>query len=111
MKIDPKYLKPKKILFSILLFSLFLSYWFCSPNDIFENNYSTVIEDKNGHLLSATIAKDGQWRFPPSDSIPFKFKTAISLFEDEYFYYHFGVNPMKKHDDLNCANGDKDVFQ
>ena len=64
------------------------------PNDIFENHYSTVIEDKSGHLLSATIASDGQWRFPPSDSIPFKFKTAICLFEDEYFYYHFGVNPI-----------------
>ena len=94
MKINPKYLKPKKILFSILLFFLFLSYWLCLPNDIFENHYSTVIEDKSGHLLSATIASDGQWRFPPSDSIPFKFKTAICLFEDEYFYYHFGVNPI-----------------
>ena len=45
-------------------------------------------------MLSATIASDGQWRFPPSDSIPFKFRTSIRLFEDEYFNAHPGFNPF-----------------
>ena len=69
-------------------------YWLVSPNKVLVKPYSTVVEDKNGELLSATIANDGQWRFPPSDSIPYKFRTAIRLFEDEYFNYHPGINPL-----------------
>lgn len=65
-----------------------------SPNRDLVKPYSTVVEDKNGELLSATIASDGQWRFPPSDSVPYKFRTAIRLFEDEYFNYHPGFNPL-----------------
>lgn len=64
------------------------------PNPLFEANYSSIITDKNGSLLSAAISKDEQWRFPPSDSIPPKFETAILLFEDEYYYYHPGINPV-----------------
>lgn len=75
-------------LFILLLIAVF------KPNEDFIKPYSTVIEARNGELLSATIAKDGQWRFPPSDSIPFKFKSCIKLFEDQYFDYHFGVNPI-----------------
>ncbi len=45
-------------------------------------------------LLGARIAPDGQWRFPPADSIPTKFETTILLFEDEYFFQHPGVNPV-----------------
>lgn len=60
----------------------------------FDVSYSTVISDRNNVLLSAHIADDEQWRFPPGDSLPEKFKQAILLFEDEYFYYHPGVNPV-----------------
>ena len=64
------------------------------PNPLFPPVYSTILTAEDGTLLSANIADDEQWRFPPSDSIPFKFETAILLFEDEYFNYHFGVNPI-----------------
>lgn len=64
------------------------------PMSLFNDPYSTIITDKNGKLLSAKIAKDGQWRFPEVDSIPFQLKEAIRYFEDEYFYYHLGVNPV-----------------
>ena len=88
-------LKSKKRIFFIGLF-LGASVWYyaCLPKNIFNNPYSTVIEDNNGVLLSAIIAQDGQWRFPPSETIPAKFNTCIRLFEDEYFYYHPGVNPI-----------------
>lgn len=56
--------------------------------------FSTVINDRNGNLLSASIAADGQWRFPPTDSIPNKLATSILLFEDEHFYRHPGFNPL-----------------
>lgn len=64
------------------------------PNPLFKDSYSTVIEDANGNFLSARIAKDYQWRFPESDSVPLKFKQSIRCFEDEYFYYHLGINPV-----------------
>lgn len=64
------------------------------PSPLFNSPYTTTLRAKNGQLLSAAIANDQQWRFPPSDSIPFKFKTAIRLYEDEFFHYHLGVNPI-----------------
>ena len=56
--------------------------------------YSTVLEAKNGTLLGARIASDGQWRFPLSTQIPEKFRLSIMHFEDEYFYHHPGINPV-----------------
>lgn len=64
------------------------------PNPLFQSPYTTILTAEDGTLLSASIATDEQWRFPPSDSIPRKFKTAILLFEDEYFHYHPGINPI-----------------
>lgn len=55
---------------------------------------STVIEDKSGHLLGAIIASDGQWRFPEVDSVPVKYEKCLLAFEDGYFYYHPGINPI-----------------
>lgn len=70
--------------------------WFalCLPTKLFNTPYSTVIEAKNKALLSATIATDGQWRFPKIEVVPPKFEDAILMFEDEYFHHHFGVNPV-----------------
>ncbi|GLB53076.1 penicillin-binding protein 1C [Neptunitalea chrysea] len=53
-----------------------------------------MVETKDGHWIGAKIADDDQWRFPEVDSVPEKFKQCILLFEDEYFYYHPGVNPV-----------------
>ena len=55
---------------------------------------STVVEDASGHLLGAVIATDGQWRFPEADSIPYKYEQCLLEFEDSYFYYHPGINPV-----------------
>ena len=74
---------------------LLIGYIFCLPKDIFEGTtYSTVVTDRNGELLGARIARDGQWRFPPSDTVPQKFQTAIVQFEDRWFNLHPGVNPV-----------------
>ena len=82
---------PVKItIFTVLL----IIYFFCLPDPLFRDPSSTVIESKNGDLLGARIAEDGQWRFPESDSVPEKFEQCILHFEDEYFYYHPGFNPV-----------------
>lgn len=87
------YLKKHKIkttLFCVLLFF----YWLWLPNQLFKNEFSTVLIDENNQLLAAQIASDEQWRFPQNDFVTKKFKTCIVTFEDEYFYYHPGFNPV-----------------
>ena len=70
--------------------------WFisCLPERIFDHPYSTVLEANNGQLLSASIAADGQWRFPETESIPERFEQALITFEDKRFFYHPGVDPL-----------------
>jgi len=82
---------PKRLIF--LLFFL-IAYYFCLPKNLFEKSTATVVESSNGKLLGAIIADDGQWRFPEVDSVPYKFKTCLLQFEDEYFYGHPGFNPI-----------------
>jgi penicillin-binding protein 1C len=65
-----------------------------SPMPRFKSPLSTVVEARDGSLLGARIADDGQWRFPPSDSVPVRFEKALLAFEDSYFYYHPGINPV-----------------
>ena len=79
---------------SILLLILFVWYYFSLPKMLFNAPTSTIIESKEGKLLGAKIANDGQWRFPKRDSIPLKFEKCIVQFEDVYFYKHFGFNPI-----------------
>ncbi|MCV9388439.1 penicillin-binding protein 1C [Reichenbachiella ulvae] len=91
------YLKSRKPYQKILLLGLLV----CGavllaplPSPVFETPYATTLETRDGHLLGAMIAEDGQWRFPKQDSVPARFAVAIRMFEDEYFPYHFGVNPV-----------------
>jgi len=83
----------KKVVWVISL-TMVIAYYFCLPDQLFNNPYSTSITARNGELLSAHIADDGQWRFRSQDSIPYKFEQSIIYFEDEYFYYHPGFNPV-----------------
>lgn len=73
---------------------LLLIYLFCLPRKLFDVSYATVVTDRYGNLLGARIASDGQWRFPPNDTVPEKFRRCIIAYEDQYFDYHFGVNPL-----------------
>jgi len=83
----------KKVLLVISTIVL-IAYIFCLPTTLFHKPYSTVIESNDEQLLAAQIALDGQWRFPEIKEVPEKFKTCIVLYEDEYFYAHWGINPI-----------------
>ena len=69
-------------------------FYFSLPSKLFKSPTSFVIEDKNGNLLNASIAADGQWRFPYDENVPSKFIKCITTFEDKRFYYHPGVDPF-----------------
>ena len=53
----------KRVLLGIITL-LVIGYIFCLPRQLFHVPYSTVVTDRNGELLGARIASDGQWRFP-----------------------------------------------
>jgi penicillin-binding protein 1C len=65
-----------------------------SPFPRFRAPLSTVIEASDGSLLGARIADDGQWRFPGTEQVPGKFEKSLLTFEDSWFYYHPGINPV-----------------
>ena len=91
------YLKslPLKTKIALLVLSLFLTWFYFSlPKTLFNAPTSYILEDKDGLLLNASIAKDGQWRFPVNENVPQKFSDCITLFEDKRFYYHPGVDPV-----------------
>jgi len=71
---------------------LLTGYYFSLPRQLFHDPYSSVLEDKNENLLNASIASDGQWRFPEGIALPEKYKQALVLFEDKRFYNHIGVD-------------------
>ncbi len=75
----------------IVVFTLF---WFSVPTPLFTDPTCTVLTGRRGELLAATIASDGQYRFPMADSVPEKLSKCIVAFEDRHFYRHPGVNPL-----------------
>lgn len=87
------WIRRNKIKF-ITAFLLLVVYYFSLPRVLFQEPYATVIESREGELLAAKIAKDGQWRLPAQDSVPDKFEKCIVYFEDEQFYKHPGFNPV-----------------
>ena len=81
----------KKVLSGFIILAVLL-FWVSLPSRLFNTPTSYVVEDKDNRLLSASIAADGQWRFPYNQKVPIKFAQCISSFEDKRFHYHPGVD-------------------
>jgi penicillin-binding protein 1C len=85
-----KYLFIVIFLFSFVSFSLNLIFPF---KPIIE--YSPVIQTKHQQLLHSYLTSDEKWRmFTTLEEITPTLKKAIIFKEDQYFYYHFGGNPI-----------------
>lgn len=57
-------------------------------------SFSTVIYDSNGRLLRITLADDDIYRiYKPLNEISKTLQDVTLMYEDKWFYYHFGVNP------------------
>ena len=83
--------KHRKITWSIGIALLVgIPYYFAIPTVLFDVPKSTVVTARDGQLLGAVVASDGQWRFPELGQVPDKFKQCILAFEDAYFDYHWG---------------------
>lgn len=58
-------------------------------------SFSTAVYDSQHHLLRLTLSHDDKFRLfiPLSQTSP-KLIDATLLQEDQYFYWHFGINPL-----------------
>jgi penicillin-binding protein 1C len=56
---------------------------------------STIVLDRNGELLRVFLSKDEMWQIPvSSEKISPRLKLAVTGYEDQYFRWHFGINPI-----------------
>ncbi|WP_440906541.1 penicillin-binding protein 1C (plasmid) [Catenovulum sp. SX2] len=56
---------------------------------------ATVVTDRNGELLRAFSNQDYIWRFQVEQtSVSRHYIDALLTYEDRYFYYHPGINPL-----------------
>ncbi len=77
----------------LFLFASVFTWWlFCLPRQLFNDPLATIVLDREGQLLSATIAADGQWRIPAADTLSPRLAAAVLAYEDQRFYRHWGVD-------------------
>jgi len=60
--------------------------------DFLQRPLSPVLFSAENELLAARIAADEQWRFPFGGIIPRKYLLCLLLSEDQYFFWHHGVD-------------------
>ncbi|MBN1480670.1 penicillin-binding protein 1C [candidate division KSB1 bacterium] len=87
--------KVKKRTFVVLAVVLFIGFvFYLLPVPKFDRPVSTLLFDRHGELLGASIASDEQWRFPEIESLPEKYIIAATVYEDSRFFYHPGVDVL-----------------
>ncbi|NOY77839.1 MAG: penicillin-binding protein 1C [Calditrichaeota bacterium] len=72
-----------------------LDVFFPLPKSRLNPPASPVVFDNQGHMLHVFLAPDDAWRIRVKiDRISPLLKQAVLAFEDRYFYWHFGINPV-----------------
>ena len=84
----------KKLKITLLVLAGLFVAFLCIPVPQFDKPYSTVLTARDGTLLGAKIADDGQWRFPATNNYSLKYVDCLLEYEDRWFYYHPGFNPV-----------------
>jgi penicillin-binding protein 1C len=59
---------------------------------LFNASWSPVLYDREGRLLGAQVATDGQWRFPGKGTLNEKFSLSLIEAEDRRFKHHPGID-------------------
>ena len=89
-----KYVTKKRLIIGGGIIILLLAFILSLPNPLFDVPYSPVLFDREGNLLGAQVASDGQWRFPGTEKVNEKFSLALIEAEDRRFRIHLGVDPL-----------------
>jgi penicillin-binding protein 1C len=81
-----------KRIFWLILFGSLIIILVPLPKSNFTLSNTLLASD--GSLLSAKVSKDDQWYMPIAGKIPKELQQAVICYEDEYFNYHLGINPV-----------------
>ena len=76
---------------SLLLFVIYLLV--LGRSIVFDDRFAHVLIAE-GEIIDAQVSVDEQWRIQCEGDLPEKLGTTIQMFEDQYFPYHIGVNPI-----------------
>ncbi|MDR0512227.1 MAG: penicillin-binding protein 1C [Treponema sp.] len=85
---------PRRSLYISAFVVLILFFALSLKPTLFDVSYSPVLYARDGSLLGAQVAKDGQWRFPPPEALNERFVIALIEAEDRRFWRHPGVDPL-----------------
>ncbi len=92
--------KNLKLILKTLIVLLFLGalqkiYTFKTAKVLEGISYSQVIKDREHQILRISLSGDEKYRiWTPIESLPKTYIQATLLMEDQYFFYHPGVNPV-----------------
>lgn len=89
-----------RIVFILSVFALGFTLWFCHrwyplalPQD--RTLFAQVVVDESGRPLRAFADQKGVWRYPVSvEQVSPLYIEALLNYEDRWFWYHPGVNPL-----------------
>ena len=93
-----KHLHRHRVLYGIII--TLIATWaiikiFFTPPLLNDAIFGTAYFDKKGELLRITLAPDDKYRlYTPLSEISPDIIRATILYEDKYFYYHPGINPI-----------------
>lgn len=69
--------------------------WCMAGGPLFTTPRSVALHDRDGQLLGARVADDGQWRLEPGKApLDPRFEICLVRFEDRHFRLHPGINPV-----------------
>lgn len=92
------HMRRHRFLYSILLILIFtytLIKLFFTPPLLSGTPFGHAYFDKNGELLRITLSADDKYRlYTPLSEISPHVQKATILYEDKYFQYHLGINPI-----------------
>ena len=79
----------------ILLLVYIIVWGLFTPPLLSDTHFSRVFYDRNGKLLRITLSADDKYRiYTPLNEISESVQRATILYEDKYFRYHPGINPV-----------------
>ena len=91
-----RYIKRLSIIFVLLFVSGYLILFFLPKPALLEGmSFSKAVYDDQHHLLRLTLSNDDKYRlFTPLSQIAPQLIDGTLLQEDQYFRFHYGINPI-----------------
>ena len=83
------------VLLAACLLGLLLIRFYPRPSLLADYSFSKSFFSQDGQLLRLSVSYDEKYRiFIPLKDVPVSFQQAVLFYEDRYFYYHPGFNPV-----------------